>query len=137
MNERWTLKNLLPEVAVFQRHLETLLADSGYTPELINDLSLVSEEVVVNIIHYGYPEQDAGLREIVVTLQIDESRKVTMEFRDDAKAFNPLTVKERDPDDDRLGGWGIPMLKTLTDSLEYAYEGRENVLRVERSERDS
>lgn len=137
MNQTLVLKNSLPEVEAFQRRLETLLEGVGFTQDLIHDLSLVAEEVLVNIVHYGYEEQGDSEREITVKLTVNEARKVHLEIRDDARPFNPLLAEDRDPDDDRIGGWGIPMLKTLTDHVEYAFEGNENVLRLERSERDS
>lgn len=135
MTELFVLRNQLPEVESFQRRLEAFLRDHGFSDDLIHDLSLISEEMLVNIIHYGYP--DGGEREIKVVLAIDEARRICLEIRDDAIAFNPLEAEERDIDDERLGGWGIPMLKTLADHVEYARVGSKNVLRLERSERDS
>jgi serine/threonine-protein kinase RsbW len=93
--------------------------------------------VLVNIIHYGYPSEEDPQREIRVDLCLEVPGTVRLEIRDDAIAFNPLTAPDRDPEDERLGGWGIPMLKSLTDHVEYAREGDHNVLRIERSERDS
>lgn len=137
MNETLTLKNRLPEVEAFQRRLEGLLREQGFTDELVHDLSLVSEEVLVNVVHYGYKHRHDEEALITVLLSVDASRKVRLEVRDDGIAFNPLLVEDRDPDDDRVGGWGIPMLKTLTDHVEYARVGNENILVMERSERDS
>lgn len=136
MNETLVLKNRLPEVESLQRRLETLLREHGFSDELVHDLSLVAEEVLVNIVHYGYKHRHDEEAEITVHLSVDETRKVRLEVRDDAVAFNPLLVEDRDPDDDRVGGWGIPMLKTLTDSVEYERQGNENVLVMQRSERE-
>lgn len=137
MIEQFVLHNQLSEVESFQRRLETLLREQGFSDALVHDLSLISEEMLVNIVHYGYPESDEGEREIRVVLGIDEARRICLEIRDDAVPFNPLAAEERDIDDERLGGWGIPMLKTLADHVEYAREGSENVLTLKRSERDS
>ena len=137
MNEQIVLKNRLPDVETFQRRLEDLLRESGFTDDLIHDMSLVAEEVLVNIVHHGYEHLEEKQGEIRVILSVDESRKVRIEVRDDAVAFNPLLMEDRDPDDDRIGGWGIPMLKTLTDHVEYRREEAENVLVMERAERDS
>lgn len=136
MNELMVLKNRLSEVESFQRRLEKMLRERGFSDDLIHDLSLVCEEVLVNIVHYGY-DGDKGEREIKVDLSIDETRRVRLEIRDDAKAFDPLAVEERDHEDERPGGWGIPMLKTLTDQVQYRREGSQNVLTLLRSERDS
>jgi anti-sigma regulatory factor (Ser/Thr protein kinase) len=137
MNELLVLKNRLSEVEAFQRRLEDLLKQKGFSADLIHDLSLVAEEVLVNIVHYGYEEPQRSEAEIQIRLTVDDVRKVRIEIRDDAVPFNPLLVEDRDPDDDRVGGWGIPMLKNLTDHVHYRREGRENVLVMERAERDS
>lgn len=138
MNELLVLKVSLPEVAAFQSELEGRLRAEGFSDDLIHDLSLVSEEVLVNIIHYGYEDGKGGAERLIkVRLQIDEGRTVHLEVRDDGQAFDPLQVEERNPEDDRLGGWGISMLKTLTDRVEYRRECGENVLLLQRAERDS
>lgn len=137
MNRLLTLKNRLTEIESFQARLEKELSAADFTLDLIHDLCLVCEEVLVNIISYGYDSDGHPEKEIAVRLVIDADRKVHMEFSDDATPFDPLSVEERDPDDERIGGWGIPMLKTLTDRLEYSYEDGRNILRIERSERDS
>ncbi len=123
------------EVGPFQRFLEDLLRTHSFSEDLIHDLSLVSEELLVNIISHGYRERTAGRIQVQVELLTEQ--RVRLTFRDDAKAFDPLEAEERDPDDERLGGWGIPMLKILTDLLEYRREAEYNVLVLERSERDS
>lgn len=141
MTEQLTLKNRLPQVETVQRRLEELLRGEGFSDGLVHDLSLVTEEVLVNIVTYGYegePEsRPEGEREILLLVTVTPERRVGLEFSDDAVPFDPLAVEERDPDDDRLGGWGIPMLKTLTDRVEYAREDGRNLLRIERAERDS
>lgn len=137
MKERSVVKNDLSEVAHFQRRFEAKLKERGYSEQLIHDLSLVCEEVLVNIVHYGYQGYQPGEAEIQISLSFDEARKITVEVRDEAVAFDPLAAEERDHNDDRLGGWGLPILKAFTDRVEYVRELSENVLTFERSERDS
>jgi serine/threonine-protein kinase RsbW len=137
MTKQLVISSSLPAVEQFQRQLEQTLQSAGFSEDLVHDLSLVCEEVLVNIIHYGYPSEEDPQREIRVDLCLEVPGTVRLEIRDDAIAFNPLTAPDRDPEDERLGGWGIPMLKSLTDHVEYAREGDHNVLRIERSERDS
>lgn len=129
------LPALVGEVGTFQHFLEELLRRHGYTDDLVHDLSLVSEELLVNIISHGYRQSPNGTIQVQVDLLPEQ--RVRLVFRDCAHAFNPLEAQERDPDDERLGGWGIPMLKELTDRLEYRREAGQNVLLLERSERDS
>ena len=130
------LKIAMEEVATFQASLESMLAEVGFSADLVHDLSLISEELLVNIISYGFPSESLdGLIEI--TLELGADRVVSMEFRDNGIAFDPLAAPERDPDDERLGGWGIPMLKAMSDEVSYQRVGEYNILRFTRTERDS
>lgn len=134
MNERVHLRGRFSEVEGFQRRLESRLREAGFSVELVHDLSLLAEEVLVNVIHHGYGgEGDAPLE---VCLRVDEGRRVHLEFRDHAPPFDPLQAEERDPEEERLGGWGIPMLKLLSDRVSYARIGDQNVLALTRAERD-
>lgn len=126
----------MEEIARFQENLESLLTEAHFSGELVHDLSLVSEELLVNIISYGYPlDREKGV--IEVTVQVGSDGAVLMEFRDKGIAFDPLSSPERDPEDERVGGWGIPMLKAFSDQVRYRREGEYNVLSLSRSERDS
>lgn len=132
----YQLKIDMEEVGKFQEKLESMLTSAHFSADLVHDLSLISEELLVNIVSYGYPlEKEDG--SIEVTVQVGADRAVTMEFRDNGAAFDPLSSPERDPEDERVGGWGIPMLKAFADKVEYRREGEYNVLSLTRSERDS
>ncbi len=136
MNETVSLKNEHAEVERFQRLFEELLRGEGFSEDLIHDLVLVSEELLVNTINYGYPSTEVtGI--IEVDILVDTSRIVSLTFRDDGQAFDPLAAEERDPNDERVGGWGLPMIKALTDKLSYRREGNHNIIAIERAERDS
>ena len=135
MRQLLVLEHRLSEVQAFQRRLEGFLREAGYSEDLVHDLSLVSEEVLVNIIHHGEAGDSAADRRIQVLLGTDEAGLVHLEFRDDNCGFNPLQVQERDPGDERAGGWGIPLLKTLADHVEYSRRAGHNVLHLVRGER--
>lgn len=137
MTTTLSLTNRLADLPQLQQQLEDRLREAGFSDDLVHDLLLVSEEIVANIIHHGYAGHPEGERPITVELEITPSRVVQLAFRDQATPFNPLQVEDRDPDDERPGGWGLPMLKTLTDQITYAFEDSQNVLWIARAERDS
>ena len=137
MNELLLLEPRPSEVEVLQHHLEGLLRKEGFSEDLVRDLSLVAEEVLVNILDHGGASRDPLARPIQVRVALDPPDRVSLEFRDDTAAFDPLQVQERDPGDERPGGWGIPLLRALSDSVEYSREEGQNVLRLVRGERDS
>lgn len=131
----WTVEGKLEAISLFQEQLESILAEEGFSADLVHDMSLLTEEILVNIVSHGYGEQSAHSPiEIDLTANV---ASIVLEFRDQAPPFDPLSAPERDPDDERLGGWGIPLLKTLTDHISYRREGAYNILRLSRSERDS
>lgn len=130
LKENFRLKNDLAELGSFQERLSGLLESHGVGEELTHDVTLLAEELLVNTITHGY-EEAPRLAEIEVELTIVPDSKVVLVFKDDASPFNPLEADERDLDEERLGGWGIPLLKTLADALEYQYTEGFNVFRFE------
>ncbi len=133
MNETFRLENRLELLGPFQDQLDGKLLEAGFSQDLVEDLRLVVEELLVNTISYGYESGREGVIELV--LSTPEPDQVRLQFHDDAREFNPLDAPDRDPDDDRIGGWGIPLLRALTDKVEYRRQGVNNVLTIERRER--
>ena len=112
--------------------LYEFLADSleklPVTKEFKHDLKLVSEELLANIINYGYDKNSAEKIDIEMTV---DGSSVHITFTDSAREFNPL---ERDaPDvlnDLSEGGMGILLVKSLTDEQHYKRDNNHNVLTV-------
>lgn len=96
------------------------------------DLSL--EEVLVNVISYGFSDQ--GMHEIEVRVRVN-GNQLTAEVEDDGLAFNPLEQPEPDtsqPLEERpVGGLGIHLLRRLMQRLEYQRRGEKNVLVMNKS----
>lgn len=93
-------------------------------------LNLVLDELVTNIVSYGY-DADAGDREIRISLR-REPEALHVEVEDDGRAFNPLEVPPPDIDaplESRpIGGLGVHFLRTLMDDLCYRRENGRNRL---------
>jgi len=132
MKQVFVMDNRCDQVEPLLNRLEKHLMEEGVDEEAVHDLRLVSEELLVNTVSYGYEEGRKDQLEVEVTRR-DE--KLIVQFRDRAKQFNPLDAEERDPLDDRLGGWGIPLLKELTDDVQYARKGEQNILTIEKREK--
>lgn len=94
---------------------------------------LVSEEIIVNIIHYAYMEEaDAYL-----TLQVrDEDGAISIEFIDGGKPFNPLEKERPDvflpPEKRQIGGLGIFLVREMMDEVDYTYRNSENRLVIKK-----
>ena len=87
-------------------------------------IRLVTEELVVNIVDYAYPEGGDDYLDVEITLC----------FRDGGIPFNPLDQPPPDislPMEQRpIGGLGFFIVTKKMDSVTYEYTGGENVLTV-------
>ena len=99
---------------------------------IINELSeedfqvtLIVEEIFVNIVHYSKTEF------IIVNVEY-EKPTLKIEFIDNGFEFNPLLKEHNGPpygdDETQLGGAGIYLTKKMADKLEHHYENGENHL---------
>lgn len=94
-------------------------------------IRLVTEELVVNIADYAYP--DGGDDYLDVEIERDEEC-ITLCFRDGGIPFNPL---EQTPPDislpmeqRRIGGLGLLIVIKKMDSVAYEYIDGENVFTI-------
>lgn len=96
--------------------------------ELKFKLLIASEEILVNIIDYAYPDHEGDL-EIQL---LNENSFIQMSFIDQGHPYNPL-MNTNDPRnlnlEDRVpGGLGIIMVKEFMDQVDYHYEAQSNIL---------
>ncbi len=120
------MKRIDAEIAAFGK------AD-GWPSELEFQIKLVFEEVVINVVNYGFEKHDEG-SEVDIEISSDADA-VRMVIRDNGRAFDPLT-EAPDPDtesevpDRPVGGLGIHLVRKMMDSVEYRREGDWNCLSV-------
>ena len=109
--------------------IESISLQEEWPPDLIFTMSLVIEELGMNIINHAYRD-DSGEFEIIIT---SEDRALTVELIDNGPPFNMLTdapAPDIDaPIDERpIGGLGIHLVKTMMDELDYRRERDQNHL---------
>ncbi len=95
----------------------------------INEIELVTEEVLTNIFNYAY-QDDGGDVEIACLLDRDEI--FIIEITDTGVPFNILDVPAPDVSVDidhrNIGGLGIFLIRQLMDDIRYRREGEKNIL---------
>lgn len=111
--------------------VDGVLARERVHPGVAHDVQLIVEEIVCNQLEHGRVEgQD---HEISVGIGITGGR-ITLEFRDDCVAYNPLEQPDPDLDADiadrPIGGLGVHLVRQLAESVDYRREGPHNLLRV-------
>jgi len=109
--------NDMSEIARVAELVDRFGAEHAFSNEVITALNVSLDEIINNIISYGY--EDAGRHDIMVRMEVrGDSVEVVVE--DDAKPFDPLTVAAPGPHSpERLGGVGIHFVRKLTDQLKY------------------
>jgi len=96
----------------------------------ISKIELASEEALVNIISYGYPD---GLGAIEIQCNSPSRSGIEIIIKDKGVPHNPLVVT---PDTDiepkversKIGGFGVQFMITLMDEVTYRREKDHNVL---------
>ena len=97
------------------------------------DLILASEEIIVNISNYAYPE---GSGDIEVICNFDEvTRKVVaITFVDNGIYFDVRTVKKHDInlsiENRHVGVVGIYLVKSLMDEVLYNRKDNKNIVTI-------
>ena len=109
--------------------VEAFSADEDWSTDLLFRINLVIEELVLNIIDYGYDDND---HEIELNFNSD-ANSVTVDITDEGRAFDPLNdAPEPDinsPLEDRhVGGLGVYLARTMMDELTYRRENSRNHL---------
>ena len=116
-----SIKNDISELKNIHRLLDELAAEWKLNEDDVFDIRLVVEEIITNIIHYAFEDDQTHHISLKFLLKENELRIV---IKDYGKEFNPS--KAPDPDDletnieDRkIGGLGIYFVKSLMDGIDY------------------
>ena len=109
--------------------------DAGFDPCYVNKIELATEEVLVNIISYGYPNGEHGKIEIECSLSDNFDLEIII--KDKGIPYNPLKAQtERDSkanlDERSVGGYGIFFILNLMDEVMYKREENSNVLTLKK-----
>ena len=105
---------------------------AGGDEQGVGRIRLALDELFTNIVSYAY--DDDGSHRITVELLRSPAGMVTITLIDDGRAFNPLDQPPPDLDSDiedrAIGGLGIHLVKTFTDSCDYRRDGDTNRLTI-------
>lgn len=123
-----TITNELHSLASLMHAITNFLEDQQVDAQSVYRINLTLEEMVTNIIKYGYDDYDS--HNIQVTLDVLEDHIVCV-IEDFGREFNPLEVTKETPlEEPKVGGLGIHLIKHLLDSIEYRREGQKNILEI-------
>ena len=122
------LKNEIAELSRLAETIESHGAFRGWSMKWIMNITLSLDELVTNIVSYGYRDTDE--HEIRVTLT-ERDRALMVVLEDDGIAFNPLSEAampdlEASVEERRIGGLGVYFVKSLMDEVSYERRDERN-----------
>ena len=115
--------------------VEEAAVHSGLGEEAVFAFKLSAEEVLTNIIQYGYPDQSPGL--IAIAFECDRDH-ATLKIWDDGLYYPLDSVRTPDLElgweERKLGGLGVYLIKELMDEVSYEKDSNhQNLLVLEKS----
>jgi anti-sigma regulatory factor (Ser/Thr protein kinase) len=125
-----TITNDIGELETISRFLEQRAEEWELDPKTVFTLNLVLEEMITNIIFYGF--DDIARHEIHINMQLDD-RIITLIITDDGIPFDPFVAEtpadlDKPAEERKIGGLGIYFVKEMMDS--YTYQRIENNNRI-------
>jgi len=131
-----TVKNRIEDLLRVNSIFESFATQHEIGGRLRYHLLVSIEEILTNIIKYGFDE--TGVHPIHITFRHNLG-VIEMEFEDRGREFNPLEIAEPDletPIEDRqLGGLGIHLVKNMVDLAEYRRDGDRNILLLRKAKK--
>jgi len=126
-----TIANDIVNLCGLMEGATAFLEGQSVDAQAVYRINLALEEMVTNIIKYGYDEP--GRHNIEVALDVG-AKEVALVIVDDGHDFSPV-LHEKKPSADKpgereIGGWGIPLMKKLLDHMEHRREGGRNILEI-------
>lgn len=128
-----TIANTPAELSRVRVLSDQFAAANQLPPDVIADLHVALDEILTNIIQYGYT--DKRRHEIDIEFRIEDDVLVTA-IEDDGRAFDPLMLPKPDVSapiqQRRLGGLGVHFVRTLMNEVNYNRSADKNRLVLKR-----
>jgi len=100
----------------------------GLAPERIQEVELATEEALVNIMNYAYPEETG---DVEVRCGPGDNSRLLIEILDTGIPFNPLSLGEPDINEEildrKIGGLGVFLIRKIIDEVRYRRDGEMNI----------
>ncbi len=116
----------LPQLLEFMR---TRIHDGGFDDGTAGKLELAVEEMLVNVVHYAYPESSGT---VSIAAGGNDAGAFVIEISDRGIPFDPLAAPEADTsasiEDRAIGGLGIYFMRKVVHDVRYRREDGRNIL---------
>ena len=123
------------ELAGVQNAIEEFAQGQNWEPDVVFHISLVVEEIVLNVVNHG-SDGDEGKIRIEIS---SNAESVRLDIIDDGRPFNPLVDApvpdvESSIEERAVGGLGIHLIRTMVDEISYLLDDEKNHLTIVQAE---
>lgn len=123
----------ISDLTILVTKLEQFFQENNI-PSISMPMTLILEELYTNTITHGASDGRDVFIEINLGINKDE---LIMTYKDNGIPFNVLELPEPDLtasiENREVGGLGVHYVKALTDSVEYEYVEKHNVLKMKKN----
>jgi anti-sigma regulatory factor (Ser/Thr protein kinase) len=127
VNEKRSFKASIDSISDVYEFVSKTLSGIDMDKKYLTLMETAVDEIFSNIAKYAYD----GYGEVTIELTVARGR-IEISFTDRGIPFDPLAAAPPDissnPDDQRIGGLGIFIVKSTMDSVTYKRDGDRNVL---------
>ncbi|MCB1307212.1 MAG: SpoIIE family protein phosphatase [Leptospiraceae bacterium] len=127
-------KNSIPE---FRDRIMQICMSHGLSGNDLDDILLVADEAATNIVVHAYEGLNLENPEFNCDLQIESNNYIRLQFSDRGRPFNFGDVRTPSVRDNlsgkRKGGFGVYLMKSLMEKVDYSRQNDVNYLVAERS----
>jgi len=125
------IKNDLSELTALVIDVHAFLDPFELPPKSVYALDLGLEEMLTNIVKYGYDDK----KEHLITVAINtDNRTLVLTLTDDGHEFDPLSAIKPDTEksvpERPVGGVGIHLTRSMVDDMRYRRENNKNILEM-------
>ncbi len=121
--------NKIPEIERVCNSITTFSRQHSIDEKIISNLYLAIDELLTNIIRYGYRDEKDHTIYVRCTI---EKELLTLQIEDDSYPFDPNKAPIPDLTNDlenrKIGGLGIYLVKNMMDDVKYVTKNGKNTL---------
>lgn len=113
-----------------KRFVSDFAKAEDFSQKRIQEIELATEEALVNIFAYAYPDENIG--DVEVRCEMDVNTGLIIEILDTGRPFDIESFSKpdlgADMSDRKTGGLGIYLIKQMVNRVHYRQEGQSNIL---------
>jgi len=112
------------------QYVSGFAGEQGFLQKRIREIELATEEALVNIFNYAYPDKSDG--DVEVRCEIDDDDNFAIDILDTGVPFDFKSLSGPDLDshinDRPIGGLGVFFIQKMADDVRYRRDGEMNIL---------